>query len=92
MGAGACRAEMAEAAEGPEDVEAMDWGRAVEIPAVGSAFDIGHRYLTGRFLSTPFAAGAAPLEPEEAAEIVDELDDNEEREEEEFERGAVFRG
>jgi hypothetical protein len=83
---------MAEAAEGPEDVDATDCGRAVEIPAVGSALDIGQRYLTGLFLSAPFAAGPVPFEFVEEAEIVDEFDDSEEREDDEFERCAVFRG
>jgi hypothetical protein len=93
MGAGACRADMAEAADGPDDVDATDCGLAVDIPAVGSALDIGQRYLTGRFLeaASPVAVVPAPLEFADDAEIVEEFDEREFREDEELDRGAVFR-
>lgn len=38
---GACRAETAEAAEGPDEAEDTGCGRAVDRPAVGSDFPIG---------------------------------------------------
>jgi hypothetical protein len=84
---------MADAAGCPE-FEVIDCVRAVEIPAVGSAFDIGHRYLDGRFLeaASPFADAAEPVDPADAfvsVEAVEEIDDSDD---DEFDRVAVFRG
>ena len=40
-----CKADIAEAAEGPEEVVATDCGLAVDIPATGSDLDGGHNPL-----------------------------------------------
>ena len=42
-----CKADMVEAADGPEEVVATDCGLAVDIPAMGSDFDGGHKPLVG---------------------------------------------
>jgi hypothetical protein len=76
-------------------VDATGWVRAVEMPAVGSAFDMGHKYLDdGRFLEivSPFAAGAEVVEFCEDAEIVEVFEASEVTEEDEFDRVAVLRG
>lgn len=90
-----CRAEIAEAAEGPDEEEAMDCGRAVERPAIGSALDEGHSPRAG-FLREPQPFGSAgggcgmPLvwAGEEAMVEVDEV---EEMEDEELDRWALLR-
>jgi hypothetical protein len=85
---------MADAAECP-GVEATGCVRAVDKPAVGSALDMGHKYLdVGLFLEppSPFVAGAEAAEFCDDAETVDELEANDETDEDEFDRFAVFRG
>ena len=42
---GPCKAEIAEAADGPDEVDETGWGRVVERPAVGSAFPDGQMPL-----------------------------------------------
>ena len=44
---GVCKADIAEAADGPEEVVATDCGLAVDIPDIGSDFDGGHKPLVG---------------------------------------------
>jgi hypothetical protein len=91
---GLCRAEMAEAADGPDDAVDIDCGRAVEMPAMGSALDAGHSPRACRFREaqslavvplvplTPLTA-PAPLDPllcVEAADMVDVAEDCDDRE------------
>lgn len=93
---GVWRAVIAVAADGPV-VDAIDCGRAVDIPDIGSALEAGQRLLAGRFFvlhSAPLAPDA-PLTLAEDAEIVDvdELEDAcDEREDDEFDRFTVLRG
>jgi hypothetical protein len=84
---------MADAAGCP-DVEVIDCVLAVVIPAVGSAFDIGHRYLDGLFLefASPLTEGAEPVEPVDAVVRVEDVDETDDNDEDEFDRVAVFLG
>lgn len=62
MGAGDWSALIADAAEEPGPVDAMGWGRAVLIPAMGSVLVAGHNPLGALFLRAAHAASlAAPL-------------------------------
>lgn len=89
---------MAEAAE-VDDADAIDWGRAVDRPEMGSAFDAGHRPRGGFFLG-PQAALASTAGEEgtpldcwlDAAETVDEEDAEEASDEDEAGREAFLRG
>jgi hypothetical protein len=68
------------------------------MPATGSDFDMGHRYLDeGLFLDalSPLVVGAGTaveVELGEDVEPVDEVEANDETDEDEFDRVAVFRG
>lgn len=95
---GACNAEMAEDAVGPDVAEFTVCGRAVEMPVAGSAFPAGHIPLVGFFraaqLPASVVAFAAPLACTVAVEAVEFCEDAELlelMEEEEFCRGRVFR-
>jgi hypothetical protein len=95
---GVWRAEMAEAAEGP-DVDAMGCVRAVDSPAMGSDLETGHRLRAVRFLGaqSPLTEPLAPLVEEEVeeaemVELLEELEARELRDEDEFVRCACFRG
>jgi hypothetical protein len=97
MGAGACSALIADAADDPGPADAMGWGRAVVIPAMGSVLVAGHSPLGAFVLRAAHAgsvplAGATPLDCEEAADIVDVDDACDESDELEFDRWALFRG
>jgi hypothetical protein len=97
MGAGACSALIADAADDPGPADAMGWGRAVVIPAMGSVLVAGHSPLGAFVLRAAHAgsvplAGATPLDCEEAADIVDVDEACEESDELEFDRWALFRG
>jgi hypothetical protein len=100
MAEGACRALMAEAAEEPGPAVAIDWGRAVDIPAMGSVLDAGHNPLgafglrAAHVLASPLEDSATPLgwDCEDEAEIVDVDEACEEREPDEFVRWALLRG
>ena len=91
-----CNAEMVDAADGPDDAEDTDCGRAVDKPATGSDFPGGHKPRAGFFLvaqavesevpvGIPLAwtAGAVTVGVEDAEEAM-EVD--------EFVRCAVLRG
>jgi hypothetical protein len=107
MGAGACSALMAEAADEPGTADAMGCGRAVEIPAMGSVLVAGHNPL-GAFVlraahagsvpgpvpvpeAVPFA-GATPLDCEDAADMVELVDACDDSDELELLRWALLRG
>jgi hypothetical protein len=86
---------MAEAAE-VDDADAIDCGRAVDRPDMGSAFEVGHKPRGGFFLvlQPPSTAGeeGTPLDWVDAAEMV-ELEDAEDASEvEEAGRWTLFRG
>jgi hypothetical protein len=90
---------MADAAEELGPAEATGWGRAVEIPAIGSVLVAGHNPL-GAFVfraahaaSLPFA-GATPFgwEETEAAEMVELVEACDESDELELVRCALLRG
>lgn len=88
---------MAEAAEGPEPADAMDCGRAVDMPETGSVFDAGHSPLGAFFRAahvdpSPAGAGPTPFACEETVDIVEVADACEERDEDELERWALLRG
>ena len=93
-------AEMADAAEWPDDVGAGGCGRMFVIPEVGSPFDEDHKPRFGFFLGpqppgSPFIAGVSPFVCGGAgagAEIVVEVDMAEEVDELEFVRCRLFRG
>lgn len=80
MADGACRALMAEAADEPEPADAMGWGRAVEIPAMGSVLDAGHSPFGAFVLRAAHAeaslafGGATPLACDEDADAVEVLE------------------
>lgn len=93
---------MADAADEPGPADAMGWGRAVEIPAMGSVLVAGHSPLGAFVLRAAHAgsvaapltplAGATPLDCEEAADKVDVEDACDESDELELVRWALFRG
>lgn len=62
------------------------------MPAIGSALDMGHKYLEGLFLdaASTFAAGTDPVEVVEAFVNVDDVDEMEDKDEDEFVRVATF--
>jgi len=60
---GVWSADIAVAAEAPEGDDATGCGRAFERPAIGSAFEGGHRLLAGFFLDP---------QPAESAELDDD--------------------
>jgi hypothetical protein len=97
MGAGACSALIADAADALGPADAMGWGRAVVIPAMGSVLVAGHNPL-GAFVlraaqagSVPFD-GVTPFDCEEAAETVELVEACDDSDEEELVRCALFRG
>lgn len=99
MGAGAWSALIADAAEEPGPAEAMGWGRAVEIPAIGSVLVAGHNPFGAFVLRAAHAGsvaapltGATPFDCEEAADMVDVVDACDESDELELVRWALFRG
>jgi hypothetical protein len=88
---------MADAADEPGPADAMGWGRAVEIPAMGSVLVAGHSPLGALVLRAAHAgsaplAGATPLDCEEAAESVEVVDACDDSDELELDRCALFRG
>lgn len=88
---------MADAADGPEPADAIDCGRAVEIPDIGSVFDAGHKPRGGFFLAPqaePSPAGEAgtPFVCTDGAGTAVFDDADEAREDEEFVRCALLRG
>ena len=98
---GACNADIAVVADGPDVAVLTVCGRAVEMPVAGSALPGGHSPLAGFFRcaqllesagvdATPFvcAAGAVivDVDVDELVELVEAI------EEEEFCRCTVFRG
>jgi hypothetical protein len=103
---GLCRADIAEAADGPDEAVDTDCGRAVEMPAMGSDLDVGHNPRAVRFREAK-SLGCAPLTPlapftpltplfwVDAVEMVDVEEVEEETElsdDEELERCAFLRG
>ena len=100
---GACNADIADEAVGPEVAKLTGCGRAVEIPVAASALLGGHNPLVGflRVAQLPASTGAGPIPfvcgagagavivAVEDAELVEEID---ERDDDEFCRWAVFRG
>lgn len=96
---GACSADIADDADGPEVAEFTVCGRAVDIPVAGSALPGGQSPLVGFFraaqLPGSVATGVAPLVCTDDAVIVDAVEFVEvvdEIEVEEFCRWAVFLG
>lgn len=95
---GLWRADIADAAEGPDVAELTDWGRAVDIPAIGSDLEGCHIPRVVRFRepqSPPLVCGVDEAETTVEAEEVEEVEVEEAREfmdEEEFVRCAVLRG
>lgn len=85
-----CSADSPEAADGPDVEDATDCGRAVDKPAVGSAFEGGHRLRAGFFLVNP--STGAPFVCTDDAEMVEFEDADEAIEEDEVVRCAAFRG
>jgi hypothetical protein len=88
---------MADAADELGPADATGWGRAVDIPAMGSVLVAGHSPL-GAFVlraahaaSLPFA-GATPVGCEEAADMVEVVDACDESDELELVRCALLRG
>ena len=99
MGAGACSALMADAADEPGPADATGWGRAVDIPAMGSVLVAGHSPLGAFVLRAAHAgsvavplAGATPFDCEEAADMVEVVDACDDSDELEFVRWALLRG
>lgn len=84
---GACSAEIADAAEGPEVAEFTDCDLALERPATGSDLPVGHRFFVGFFLilQPALSDDAAPdpfgctelLDTVEVDELVDAMEDAE---------------
>lgn len=103
---GLWRADIAEEAEGPDEAVETDCGLAVDMPAMGSDFGVGHNPRAVRFREAQSLACAplvpftpfTPLTPlcwVDAAERVDEEEveeDIELSEEDEFDRCALLRG
>ena len=93
---GACNADIADDAVGPDDVELTAWGRAVDIPIAGSDFPGGHSPRVGFFraaqLPTSDEVPLVPLVWADAADIVDVEEAVEAIEDAEFCRCSVFRG
>jgi hypothetical protein len=94
---GVCKAEMDDAADAPEEADAMDCGRAVERPAMGSALEAGHMLRAVRRFEfqSPCTAPLAPLLWPDAADMVEfeeAVDERELSEEDEFVRWACLRG
>jgi hypothetical protein len=88
---------MADAADEPGPADAIGWGRAVEIPAIGSVLVAGHSPLGALVLRAAHAGsvpltGATPLDCEEAADIVEVVDACDDSDELEFDRCTLFRG
>ena len=87
---------MAEEAVGPDVIELMGCGLAVERPVAGSAFPGGHRTRVGFFRFAQFTASTggwtAPLVETDVAETVDVDDVEEAIDELEFCRWTVLRG
>lgn len=99
MAEGACRALMAEAADDAGPAEAMGWGRAAVIPAMGSVLVAGHSPLGAFALrvaaqSVPLGCWGVPFgwDAEDEAERVEVPDACEERLDDELDRWALFRG
>jgi hypothetical protein len=98
MAEGACRALMAEAADEAGPADAMGWGRAAVIPAMGSVLVAGHSPLGAFALrvaaqSVPFGCGVPPgWDADDEADMVEVPDACDERLEDEFDRWALFRG
>jgi hypothetical protein len=97
-GTGECNAVMAEAADVPELADAIDCGRAVEIPETGSVFDDGQRPRGPFFPRAAHAAaslvgaGPRPFVWDDAEDIVDVDDAAEARDEDELARCRLFLG
>jgi hypothetical protein len=85
---------MAEAADDPDVAVVIDWGRAEERPDMGSALEVGHILLAGRFREahSPFAKGGAPFVCAEEAVMVEAAEADEASEDEELERWVPLRG
>jgi hypothetical protein len=88
---------MEDAAEAPDEVEAMDCGRAVDSPAIGSALEAGHMLRPVRRFEfqSPWTAPFAPLLWPDAADMVEfeeAVEESELNEDEEFDRWACLRG
>lgn len=97
MGAGECRAVIADAAEVPEPADAMDCGRAFVIPETGSVLDAGHSprgdfFRAAHVDASPDEDVAPRVLGWEAAETVEVDEALELRDEDEFERWTLLRG
>lgn len=97
IGAGECSAFIADAAEEPGPADAMDCGRAVEIPEMGSVLDAGHSTLGAFFRAahvdpSPTGEGPTPFVCEDDVDKVELVEACEERDEDEFVRWALLRG
>lgn len=96
IGAGVCRAVMADVADGPGPAEAMDCGRAVDIPDTGSVLDGGHNprgpFLRAQAAASPAGAGVAPLVWGVSAGTMVLAEADDAREDEEFARWRFLRG
>lgn len=99
IGAGACSAVMAEAAEGPGPADAMDWGRAVDMPEMGSVLDAGHSprgaFFRAHVGASPAGAGVTPFAPfgwDEVFDTVELADAVDASDEDEFVRWTLLRG
>jgi hypothetical protein len=95
MGAGACNAVMAEAAEGPGPAEATDCGRAAVMPEIGSVLVAGHSprgaFFRAQVGPSPAGEGVTPFVCGGAADTV-AVDAVDTSEEDEFARCTVLRG
>jgi hypothetical protein len=89
---------MAEAADDAGPADAMGWGRAAVIPAMGSVLVAGHSPLGA--LALRVAAQSVPLgcggpfgcDADDEADMVDVPEACEERLDDELDRWALFRG
>lgn len=93
---GACRAEMAEDAVGPDVAELTTCGRVVLMPVAASAFPEGHNPRAGFLrVGQPACSDASPFVPLDATEPAERVEVDEEveaNEDDEFCLCAVFRG
>lgn len=97
MGAGECNAVIADAAEGPELADAMDCGRAVDMPETGSVLDAGHSPRGAFFRAahadpSPAGDGPTPFVCDDEVDMVEFDEAVEARDDEELARWMLLRG
>ena len=97
MGEGECSAVIADAADGPELADAMDCGRAVDMPETGSVLDAGHSprgpfFRAAQLDASPAGAGPTPFVCDEDDDIVGADEAVEASDDEELARWMLLRG